>query len=131
MQDMARRLLAFEAAHAPAGGPPGDAVRAWDRLRAPLVRLAGVAGYRSLVARALALAAAEAACLGPVRTREDGSLEGFDASAMDGGAEAAIVAQLLGLLVTFIGEPLTRQLVREAWPDAPLDRSNPGAGGRP
>ena len=41
----------------------------------------------------------------------------------DGGAEAAvaITAHLLGLLVTFIGEPLTLRLVREAWPDASLD----------
>jgi hypothetical protein len=30
------------------------------------------------------------------------------------------VAQLLGLLVTFIGEPLTLRLVRDAWPDAPI-----------
>ena len=29
-----------------------------------------------------------------------------------------IVAQLLGLLVTFIGEPLTLRLVRDAWPNA-------------
>jgi hypothetical protein len=33
-------------------------------------------------------------------------------------AAVAITAQLLGLLVTFIGEPLTVRLVREAWPDA-------------
>ena len=29
-----------------------------------------------------------------------------------------VVAHLLGLLVTFIGEPLTLRLVRDAWPDA-------------
>ncbi len=41
----------------------------------------------------------------------------------NGGVEAAvaITAHLLGLLVTFIGEPLTLRLVREAWPDASLD----------
>ena len=41
----------------------------------------------------------------------------------DGGADApvAIIAHLLGLLMTFIGEPLTLRLVREAWPDVLLD----------
>ena len=36
-------------------------------------------------------------------------------------AAVAIIAHLLGLLVTFIGEPLTLRLVGEAWPDALLD----------
>ncbi len=31
------------------------------------------------------------------------------------------MVHLLGLLVTFIGEPLTLALVREAWPDISLD----------
>jgi hypothetical protein len=35
--------------------------------------------------------------------------------------ENALVAQLLGLLVTFIGEPLTLSLVREVWPGAPFN----------
>ena len=41
----------------------------------------------------------------------------------DGGAEAvaAIMGHLLGLLVTFIGKPLTLRLVREGWPDLSLD----------
>ena len=37
---------------------------------------------------------------------------------------AAITAHLLGLLVTFIGEPLTLALVREAWPDISLTESH-------
>ena len=31
-----------------------------------------------------------------------------------------MVAELLKLLVMFIGEPLTLSLVREAWPDASI-----------
>jgi len=34
------------------------------------------------------------------------------------------VAQLLGLLYTFIGMPLTRQLVKEAWPMITFDHSS-------
>ena len=111
-------------------------MRVCDRLRVPLARLAGVAGFRTLLSRALALAKAEVASLSPVRVREDGSLEGFDGSGPparepggDGGA--AVVAHLLGLLVTFIGEPLTRQLVRDAWPDAAADETGGRAGGQP
>ena len=74
------------------------------------------------------LARAEVPALQAVQLQPDGSLEGLDALAADasnGGTEAAvaITAHLLGLLVTFIGEPLTLRLVREAWPDASLDES--------
>jgi hypothetical protein len=96
----------------------------------------GLAGFRSLLSRALALAKAEVVSLSPVQVREDGSLEGLDGAAHwpgagpggDGGA--AVVTHLLGLLVTFIGEPLTRQLVRDSWPDAPADETAGRAGGQ-
>jgi hypothetical protein len=35
-----------------------------------------------------------------------------------------IIAQLLELLVTFIGQPLTLRIVHESWPDASLDQSH-------
>ena len=97
-----------------------------DRFRVPLARLVGVAGYRSLLSRAVALAKAEVTSLSPVQVQQDGSLEGFSG---DGGT--AIVAHLLGLLVTFIGEPLTRQLVCDVWPDAATDEMDGRAGGQP
>jgi hypothetical protein len=106
LSDFARRLIALE------GAGPGAAGRVCDRLRQPLARLAGVAGFRSLLSRAVALAKAEDGALHAVRVREDGTLEGMP------GAGGAVVAHLLGLLVTFIGEPLTRQLVSEVWPGA-------------
>ena len=40
------------------------------------------------------------------------------------GAEV-LVAELLGLLVTLIGETLTLSLVREAWPDASIEAKAP------
>lgn len=125
--EWARRLLAFEASR----GPPSDAkanqaVRVCERLRAPLSKLAGLASYRALVSRALALANAEAPALGVLRVGADGQLEGCeqleqhpDAGVAEQGG-VALVAHLLGLLVTFIGEPLTLSLVHGAWPDAAL-----------
>jgi hypothetical protein len=60
-----------------------------------------------------------------------GCLEGFEHPQADTGtgaqneAAVAITANLLGLLVSFIGEPLTLQIVRDAWPETALDENNP------
>jgi hypothetical protein len=124
IQSLARRLIATEVARDPSDGLVGAAVRACEKLRVPLGKLAGVAGFRSLMTRAMALATREVPWLDSVQVRADGSLEEFDAArsqqgaAQGGEAGAVVVAQLLGLLVTFIGEPLTLRLVRDAWPDA-------------
>jgi signal transduction histidine kinase/ActR/RegA family two-component response regulator len=101
IRSLARRLIALEAANASADGPVGAAVRACDKLRVPLARLAGVAGFRSLLGRAVALATAEIPWLDSVRVLADGSMEGFDAAGhKQGGGRAdeagvAIVAELL------------------------------------
>lgn len=125
LQDLARQLLARE----PAGNQSfkSDAdqvVRACEKLRVPLTRLAGAAGFASLFSRALALAKRQAPSLEGLRVEADGSLAGFtEMDEHSAAAEAArqgglvLVAELLGLLVTLIGEPLTLSLVREAWPD--------------
>jgi hypothetical protein len=128
IQDLARRLLAFEAAHDNSPATRVDvAVQVIEDLRMRLIRLAGVDGFRSLLSRALTLAKAEVPLLNMVQVRADGSLEGFDESEQSPKAEAAgqagivLVTHLLELLVTFIGEPLTLRLVRDKWPDASMD----------
>lgn len=130
MQNLARWLLAHEQCEV---NLPVTMVQAavcvcvCEKLRGPLATLAGVAGYRALISRALALAKAEVPSLGSVQVREDGSLDvplavepqrDMDETQKGG---AALVAQLLVLLVTFIGEALTMRLVRDAWPDAPFE----------
>ena len=123
IKDLSRRLIAIEAARAPSDGPVVAAVRSCDRLGGALARLAGTVGSRSLLARALVLAKADVPELGSVQLGSDGALEGFDAVDC-GEAAMAVVVQLIGLLVTFIGETLTLSLVRDAWPDAPVDESD-------
>jgi hypothetical protein len=131
--DLARRLLADD----PAGvEPPRDEAerlaRAVARLRAPLVKLIGAAGFASLLGRALALAGRRAPALEGLAVQPGGALGGFDlgpqdpatADATRRGGEA-LVAELLGLLITFVGRPLTLSLVREAWPDAPVEGASP------
>ena len=125
IRDFARRLIALEVACAePTVTGGSEVVRVCDRLRLPLSKLTGDAGFRSLISRAVALAKAEIPSLVAVQVRADGSLEGLDGIGQDsdvgadGQAGVVVVAQLLGLLVTFIGEPLMLRLVRDAWPNA-------------
>jgi hypothetical protein len=120
IEALARRLIAFEATRNPSDGAVGAASRACETLRGPLAKFVGLAGFRSLLSRALAIAKAEIPSLVSVQVRPDGSLEGLEEVDQNQAADTGVVilAQLLGLLVTFIGEPLTLRLVHDAWPDA-------------
>ena len=134
-QDWARRLLTYEAVAGEASVPTEAAtVRVYEKLRRPLCALAGVAGFRSLASRALALAKAEASSLSVVQVTADGSLQGLgelepqidkDHSEQRG---AILIAQLLGLLLTFIGETLMLRLLQDVWPDAAFDGPNTRTG---
>ena len=130
---LARRILAYEADAGRNSEPTESAAsRACEKLRQPLCSLAGVAGFRSLLTRALALARAEAPSLSAVQVGADGSLKGLDDLAPQDDkdlskAEGAIlIAQLLGLLLTFIGEGLTLRLVKDVWPDSAFDDRDSG-----
>lgn len=130
IRHLARRLLAAEAAGRPTtDAPEHEAVLVCERLRVSLTRFAGGDGFAALIRRAIALARVEVPSLEHITVNPDNSIEGFEdlpsgaaSSGEDGTDEAAaLIAHLLGLLVTFIGEPLTLQLVRESWPVASLD----------
>lgn len=127
LRALALRLLAAEKAYPPDPlQPMYEAVRVCDKLGQSLTRFAGADGFASLLGRSLALARLEVPSLARVAVQSNGILDGLEALAFDeddAGAAAAIAlsAHLLGLLVTFIGEPLTLRLVRESWPDASLD----------
>lgn len=126
IQDLARRLIALEAMCAPVGiGCDSLAMRVCEKLRISLVKFAGVAGYRTLVLRALSLAKAETPLLEPVQIRLDGSLEGFDriSEIQETDPAAIVLIHLLGLLVTFIGERQTLALVRDGWPNDAVDEA--------
>jgi len=123
MRGLARRLLAVEAAsESAAGSHVHEGVRVCEKLKISVARFAGSDSFASLLRRALALARTENATLQTVKVKADGSLNGCEALAVDGPEGAiALIAHLLGLLETFVGEPSTRRLVRQAWPDASLD----------
>jgi hypothetical protein len=125
---LAQRLLSYEAIAGKNSEPAESAAfRVCERLRRPLITLVGVAGFRSLLSRALTLARADAPSLSAVQVAADGSLKGLDElasqtdkkQARDGGA--ILIVQLIGLLLTFIGEGLTLRLVQDVWPEAAFD----------
>jgi len=91
-------------------------------LQRSLIQFAGSAGFQSLLRRAITLATVEAPVLRTATISPDGRVQGIEqliedaASAKQAGV--AVMAHMLGLLMTFIGEPLTRSLVLEACPEA-------------
>src|SRR6202162_1901754 len=124
-RDLALRLLAYEDAAGKTSEPTEFAAfRVCAKLRQPLCALAGVAGFRSLLSRALTLARAEAPSLSAVQVAADGSLQGLDELRPQVDADQAreagiiLITQLLGLLVRVVGEAMTLQLVTsEILPD--------------
>jgi hypothetical protein len=117
-RDLAQRLIAYESAADKTSEPTKLApFRVCETLRQPLCAIAGVAGFRSLLSRALTLARAEAPSLSAVQVAADGSLQGLDDLEpqinMDQAREAGVIliAQLIGLLLFFMGEGLTLRLV--------------------
>lgn len=103
------------------------AFRVCEKLGKSLSTLAGAAGYRSLISRALTLAQKEAPSLRRLRVKEDGTLVST-AQEQDGDEHqregVVLVAHLLGLLASFIGSSLTLHLIRDVWPDAPFADTN-------
>ena len=102
------------------------AQHAYDDLAQVAAPLIGQVGVDSLTGRALHLAQREYPWL--VDTREPEQAEGVFAQviaclerqdpAVATEAAGAVLTTLTGLLVTFIGEPLTTRLLRKAWPEA-------------
>ena len=88
------------------------------------------------VGRALALATREASDLCALHVKADGSLAGLDELEAKikpeqlVGDVVVLLANLLSLLVVFIGEDLTLRLVGEIWPKARLSASNLVEGGK-
>ena len=127
MRMLALRLLTVEAASKSAARSHiHEGVRVCEKLQISVTQFAGSDGFTSLLRRALALARAQNPSLQTVKLQPDGSLDNCEALAVAGAngepeGAVSIIAHLLGLLETFVGEPFTLRLVRQAWPDASLD----------
>ncbi len=135
MRAFAERLIAHETLRDNASGNKTPlAILVDDRLRPHLRTLMGNVGFRALLSRALALASAEVPWLRAVHVKADGALEGLDEfgapvqpTALFEGS-VVLLAQVLGLLVAFIGENMTLRLMREVWPKLTFSGLDLGAG---
>jgi hypothetical protein len=150
MRDLAQRLLTFEV-NAGTTSEPGEStvLRVYEKLRLSLGELAGTAAFQSLASRALAMAKSEIPSLRAAQVSADGALKGLghglgqglsefgpqiDLEKDEAGEQRAgdegivVVARLLGLLLMFLGEALTLNLLRDAWPGAAFGDRNWGKG---
>ena len=117
-------------------------LRTYEKLRHCLVSFAGVASFHSIAVRALVGAQVDVPSLCAVQITADGTLQGLSdvesqitietdqAGSQQSGEDppgedgAILIASILGLLLTFLGEALTLSLLRNAWPDATFDDRN-------
>ncbi|MDP2241767.1 MAG: hypothetical protein Q8K18_16635 [Burkholderiales bacterium] len=128
MRDFAERLIAYEARENKSSGTkPAAAFPVCEKLRPHLVTLMGNTGFRALLLRALARAEADVPSLRAMQVKADGSLAGLDKLEVQADSEelakgsVVLVAQLLGLLVAFIGETLMLRIVCDVWPKLALN----------
>jgi hypothetical protein len=119
-RDLARSLVASEAdARTTSLHTEPATVRVYERLRRQLGAPVGVDGFHALASRALALAKSESSRLSAVQLLANGGLSGLgevesrtDADE-DGEAGIILIAQLLGLFLTFLGEATTLRLIED------------------
>jgi hypothetical protein len=126
-QELARWLLAQEMEGRPKAKTPLEGTqRVTTKLSTGITLLVSSDGYRALLGRALYLARAEYSLLDGVRVgTSDFSLEGLRETGTAYEALVSFLAQVIALLVRFIGDDLTAKLIRQSWPDAPLGASAP------
>jgi hypothetical protein len=119
-RDLARSLVANEAGASTTSLHTEPAtVRVYEKLRRQLGSSVGIDGFQALASRALALAKSQSPRLSTVQVTANGGLRGLgevdsqtDADE-DCGAGIILIAQLLGLFLTFLGEATTLRLIED------------------
>lgn len=119
-RDLARSLVASEAVAGTAALHSEPAtVRVYERLRRQLGAPVGADGFQSLANRALALARSESPRLRAVQVMANGTLRGLSEVESqtnpddDGEVGIILIAQLLGLFLTLLGEATTLRLIED------------------
>jgi hypothetical protein len=119
-RDLARSLVASETdASATSVRTEPATLRVYEQLRRQLGAAVGTDGFRAIASRALALAKSESPRLSAVQIMAKGEVCGLreveSLTNPDEGGDAGIVliAQLLGLFLTFLGEATTLRLIED------------------
>jgi len=120
--DLARSLFSSEAdANATALQTKPASVRVYEKLRRQLGAPVGVDGFQALASRALVLAKSQSPKLSAVQVTASGEMHGLgEVESQDGTSEGEdneagviLIAQLLGLFLTFLGETTTLRLIED------------------
>lgn len=117
--ERARRLLVHEGAARSAADCATAAGRLCDELQAALAPLVGAAGVQALLHRSAKLARREFPFLEVGGVTDSAQLRAClqaQAQAVATEAAAALFGTFFTLITTFIGERLTIQVLRRAWP---------------
>jgi hypothetical protein len=119
-RELARRLVASEAGSGTTSLQTEPAtLRVYERLRRQLGAPVGTDAFHTLASRALALAKAESPQLNAIQVAANGALSGlggvdFQADEdEDGETGTILIAELLGLFLTFLGEATTLRLIED------------------
>src|ERR1035441_7137076 len=119
-RDLARSLVTCEAdASTTSLHTEPATVRVYERLRRQLGAPVGTDGFQALASRALALAKSESPRLSAVQVTANGGLCGLGEvesqtdSDENGEAGIILIAQLLGLFLTLLGEATTLRLIED------------------
>jgi predicted nuclease with RNAse H fold len=123
------RIIALESRSGPHADSAGrTAFRACEKLQRSLGILVGTIGFRSLLSRALTLARVREPWLDSLEIDPVGGIafsersqDELDSEASAAGG-AALLADLLGLLVILVGESLTVRLLQDVWPNLAMPK---------
>ena len=118
IRDWARRLIASEIdADPPSAQTELATLRVYEKLRRQLCAPVGVDGFQALASRAVSLAKSQSPRLSAVQVTADGGLRGLAEVELqtptdkDGEVGIILIAQLLGLFLTLLGEAATVRLI--------------------
>ncbi|HUZ95870.1 MAG TPA: hypothetical protein VMU57_13260 [Edaphobacter sp.] len=121
IRDWASRLIASEVDADPSSAQTEIAtLRVYEKLRRQLCAPVGVDGFQALASRALSLAKSQSPRLSAVQVTANGCLRGFGENEFrldtdeDGEVGIILIAQLLGLFLTLLGEAATVRLIEGA-----------------
>jgi hypothetical protein len=118
IRDWARRLIASEVEADPSSAQTEPAtLRVYEKLRRQFCAPVGVDSFQALASRALSLAKSHSPSLGTVQVTANGGLSGLGEAEFqmdtdkDGEVGIILIAQLLGLFLTLLGEAATMRLL--------------------
>ncbi len=131
VQDLVELLFACESTVAMGDFAQVDHFRVFEKLCQPFAAVSGAQNLQPLLTRALVLTRSSYPWLSSARFSSSGKIDGIDLSFLDQhpqealGAELALMASLVQLFRSLLGDAVTLQLLRSVWPLAFLESDTP------